>query len=46
MNFYDAHKYFKNALNISMKWYGKLHLNTSRVYHYFGCFYSLKDMQL
>jgi deoxyribodipyrimidine photolyase-related protein len=42
----QVNKYFKNALNISMKWYGKLHLNTSRVYHYFGCFYSLKDMQL
>jgi hypothetical protein len=46
MNFKDAKKYFELALNLSIKWFGPSHANTSKIYHYFGCFFSLQEMEL
>ena len=46
MNFKKANQLFQSVLNISVKWYGQYHSNTSKIYHYYGCFFSLKEMSL
>lgn len=42
MNFKAANKNFQFALNLAIKWYGKFHTNTAKIYHYFGCFFLFK----
>ena len=46
MNFQNANTYFEQALQLTIKWFGQHHLNTSKIYHYYGCFYSLQNMKL
>jgi hypothetical protein len=44
-NYKEAYNLFELSLNFSIKWFGSFHTNTSKIYHCFGCFYSLQNTQ-